>query len=94
MKSCKFERNVGLPIRYKVKDFSTSLSFSEDDVEHCFNCLSFAEYLLDVDSEAYSVPFSLNSNDVKYLSRLLYCAYHLMRDVFEASASEGSDDDI
>ena len=94
MKRCKSERNVCLPIRYNVKDFSTSLSFSEDDVEHCFNCLSFAEYLLDVDSEADSVPFSLTSNDVKYLSRLLYRAYHLMRDVIEASASGGSDDDI
>ena len=94
MKSCKSERNVRLPIRYNVKDYSTCLSFTEDDVEHCFNCLSFAEYLLDFDSEADSVPFSLTSNDVKYLSRLLYRSYHLMRDVIEASALGGSDVDI
>lgn len=94
MKSCKSKRNVCFPIRYNVKDYKTSLSFTEDDLEHCFNCLSFAEYLLDVDGEADSVSFSLSSNDVKYLSRLLYRSYHIMRDVIYSDSSEGSENDI
>ena len=92
----KFEtkKNFRPPVCYNVKGYSTSLSFTEDDLEHCYNCLSFVEYLLDVDDEADCVSFSLSSKDVRYLSRLLYRSYHIMRDVIEASASEGSDDDI
>ena len=64
--------------------------FTEDDIEHCHNCLVFSEYLLDSDTDSDSFPLTLN--DVQYLSRLLYREYHLMRDVVEAS--EVSDNDI
>lgn len=66
--------------------------FSEEDIEHCHNCLVFSEYLLD--SDIYSDSFSLTLNDIQYLSQLLYREYHLMRDVVEASFPEDSDNDI
>lgn len=66
--------------------------FTEEDVEHCYKCLTFSEYLLDSDTDSDSYPLTLN--DVRYLSRLLSREYHIMRGVIEASASEDSDDDI
>lgn len=66
------------------------IRFTEEDVDHCYKCLVFSEYLLDSDTDSDSFPLTLN--DVQYLSRLLYREYHLMRDVIEAS--EGSDNDI
>lgn len=68
------------------------IRFTEEDVDHCYKCLVFSEYLLDSDTDSDSFPLTLN--DVRYLSRLLYREYHLMRDVTEASATEGSDNDI
>lgn len=66
--------------------------FTEEDVDHCYKCLVFSEYLLDSDTDSDSFPLTLN--DVRYLSQLLHREYHLMRCVIEASASEDSDDDI
>ena len=74
------------------KIFRFPIRFTEDDVEHCYKCLVFSEYLLDSDTDSDSFPLTLN--DVRYLSRLLYREYHLMRDVIEASPLEDSDDDI
>lgn len=68
------------------------IRFTEEDIEHCYKCLVFSEYLLDSDTDSDSFPLTLR--DVQYLSRLLSREYHLMRDVIEASSSEDSDDDI
>ena len=83
MESFKHSKILRFPIR-----------FTEDDVEHCYKCLVFSEYLLDVDEESDSVSFSLSSSDVRYLSRLLYRLYHIMRDVTYSDSSGGSDYDI
>ena len=81
MENSKHSKILRFPIR-----------FTEDDVEHCYKCLVFSEYLLDSDTDSDSFPLTLN--DVRYLSRLLYREYHLMRDVIDVSPSEDSDDDI
>lgn len=65
------------------------VSFIEEDVDHCFNCLIFSEYLLDSDTDSDS--FSLSLSDIQYLSRLLCREYNLMCDVIKSSFSEGPD---
>lgn len=74
----------------KSKILRFPIRFTEEDIDHCYKCLVFSEYLLDSDTDSDSFP--LTFNDVQYLSRLLYREYHLMRDVIEAS--EDSDNDI
>lgn len=79
MESSKNSKVLRFPIR-----------FTEEDIDHCYKCLVFSEYLLDSDTDSDSFPLTLR--DVQYLSRLLSREYHLMRDVIEAS--EGLDNDI
>lgn len=81
MESSKHSKILRFPVR-----------FTEEDIDHCYNCLVFSEYLLDFDIDSDSFPLTLR--DVQYLSRLLSREYHLMRDVIESSSSEDSDDDI
>lgn len=81
MESSKHSKILHFPIR-----------FTEEDVDHCYKCLVFSEYLLDSDTDSDSFPLTLR--DVQYLSRLLSREYHSMCAVIEASASEDSDDDI
>ena len=75
MESSKHSKILRFPIR-----------FTEDDVDHCFNCLLFSEYLLDSDTDSDSFPLTLN--DVQYLSRLLCREYNFMCSVLNAEYSE------
>ena len=81
MENSKHSKILRFPVR-----------FTEEDIDHCYKCLVFSEYLLDSDTDSDSFPLTLR--DVQYLSRLLSREYHLMRDVIEASSLEDSDDDI
>lgn len=65
-------------------------SFTKGDLEHCFNCILFVNYLLDKDTDAE--PSIVHLDDVEYLGRLLYREYQTMREVIQASG--GSDDVI
>lgn len=66
------------------------MSFTEEDLTHCFSCILFVNYLLDTDTDGE--PSTLNLEDVEYLERLLYREYMTMRTVIQASG--GSDNVI
>lgn len=72
------------------KTFRFPMSFTEEDLMHCFSCMLFVEYLLDPDTDGE--PSTLNVKDVEYLERLLYRDYMIMRTVIQASG--GSDNVI
>lgn len=59
------------------------VSFTKEDIEHCFSCILFVNYLLDTDTDGE--PSVLNLEDVKYLERLLHLEYARMRAVVEAA---------
>lgn len=65
-------------------------SFTKEDFAHCFNCMLFVNYLLDMDTDGE--PSTVQLEDVEYLERLLYREYQTMREVIEASG--GSDNVI
>ena len=48
MENSKHSKILRFPIR-----------FTEDDVEHCYKCLVFSEYLLDSDTDSDSFPLTL-----------------------------------
>lgn len=66
------------------------ISFTKEDFAHCFNCMQFVDYLLDMDTDGE--PSTVQLEDVEYLERLLYREYQTMREVIEASG--GSDNVI
>lgn len=65
-------------------------SFTKEDFAHCFNCMLFVNYLLDLDTDGE--PSTVQFKDIEYLERLLYREYQTMREVIEASG--GSDNVI
>lgn len=81
MKDSKDSKILRFPVR-----------FTEEDLDHCFNCLIFSEYLLDSDTDSDS--FSLTLSDIQYLSQLLCREYNLMCDVIKSSSLGDSDYDI
>lgn len=66
------------------------IRFSKEDFTHCSNWIDIVEYLLDPHTDGDSL--SVTSDDIEYLSRLLYLAYNIMGEVIDSS--EGSDDVI
>lgn len=67
-----------------------SISFSKEDLVHCFNCIHFVNYILDNDTDGE--PFNLRFEDALYLQTLLCREYQTMRTLIESSG--GSDNVI
>ena len=83
MKKFESKRNVRPSMRYNVEDYSTSISFTEEDYLHCSNCIDLVEYLLSSNTDGQS--FDVSPDDIDYLASLLYLAHGIMYDVIEAS---------
>lgn len=66
------------------------ISFTEEDVSHCANCIGIVEYLLSPNTDGESLY--ITPDDIEYLARLLYREYNIMGEVLEASG--GSDNVI
>lgn len=59
------------------------VSFTYEDYLHCSNCIDLVEYLLSPSTDGESLY--ITSDDIDFLSRLVYRAYNIMGDVIESS---------
>lgn len=63
-------------------------SFTKEDFEHCVNCIHIVNYFLDKDTDGE--PFTVQSEDIEYLGRLLCREYQTMCEVLKASGGSNN----